>query len=221
MRTSTSLSLLFLSSLALPVGCSNPSHRGESNAAMIDRLPARDRARIDEARAERDRRGDELAAAKQDAQRSRSELEVAKRGLDVAEARVEKAEASVHAAESGTTADLEAARLAMTEAQAGLATPRAEISWRKCDIVRRDHCVQVTGRKHALADAQVEAITARAVGGLDGTQSGSTHVEAHEKRVRDCEKELALAQVQFDAAARECTLAEDAYKACAKLVAKG
>ncbi|MBK7874628.1 MAG: hypothetical protein IPJ77_02575 [Planctomycetes bacterium] len=212
---------LLLSSVALSVGCANSGRHAESNEAMVERLPARDRTRIDDARAERDRRGDELAAAKQDAVRSRSELEVAKKGLEVAEARVAKAQASVHVAESGSTDELEAARDALTEAQAGLAAPRAEIGWRACDIVRRDEGVHVAGRKHELASAQVDAITARAVGGLDRTSTDSTQLELHEKRVRDCEKELALAQVQFDAAARECTLAEDAYKASAEPSAKG
>lgn len=212
---------ILLSSIALSVGCAHTGQHVESNEAMVERLPARDRTRIDDARAERDRRGDELAAAKQDAVRSRSELEVAKKGLEVAEARVEKAEASVHVAESGTTADLDAARVALAEAQAGLAAPRAEITWRACDIVRRDEGVLVAGRKHELAGAQVDAITARAVGGLERTGSSSAQVEEHDKRVRDCEKDLALAQVRLDAAARECTLAEDAYKASAKPSAKG
>lgn len=208
--------LRVVAGLALFSSCSNLGHHEPSTDSMIEHLSATDRGRIDEARAERDRRGDELAAAQQDAARAKAELAVAKKELDVAEARVEQAEASVHVAESGTTAELETARQALLGEQAALVAPQAQISWRKCEIVRRDEAVTVAECKHKLADAHVEAIKARAVGGLQRAGAGSTQVDEHDKRVRDCETQVAMAQVKLDAATRECKLAETAYNESAQ-----
>jgi hypothetical protein len=193
--------------------CTTSARHGGSNDSIIGTLSDAQRAEIDEARAAQDRRGDELAAARQDVVRAKAQCNVAKKDLDLLEAKVDKAEAVVAVAETGTADDLEKAREELRTAEAKLGAQRELIRWRECEVTRCEKAEIVADRVLALAAANVEFEKARAFSKTDRASGRSVDLAARDAEVRECQTRVSHAKVELEGAASECSAAEQAYDA--------
>lgn len=206
------LSLFLVASLAL-TACGALSTNHAVNDSMVSGLSTAERARIDAARTEHDRCGDELSAARQAVVRSEAQCTLAKRQLDLLEARVDKAEAGVAVAMTGTTEELEAAQEQLKTAQSAVDSQHGLIGWRECEVTQSERAMDVAERTHELAGAKVELEKARAFSGSDKALAIQVDVGKSEADVRECEARVAHAKIELDTATKECAVAEETYGA--------
>lgn len=191
--------------------CTTSSRDHADNDAIMSSLSDSQRAGIDEARAEHDRRGDELSAARQDVVRAKAQCTVAKKDLDLLGAQVDKAQAVVAVAETGTADDLKEAREDLKTAEDKRDSQRDLIHWRECEITRSEKAEIVADRVQGLAAANVELEKARAFSKSDQALSRQVDVGQREADVRDSQTLVSHAKVELDAATVECSVAEKAY----------
>lgn len=204
------LTALF-SCLALSA-CTNLSGKPESNDSMMAYVSDSQRDMINESRAELYERNDNLAIARQDVVLAKAELNLARSELDMVKARIDRAEASVAVAQSGTDADLEAANARLLAAKAEVEPQNELISWRELEIARCQKAETLARRERDLATARVELVKARAFAESGRAGSSEVDVTANEERVREFEKQVALAVVELDAATTESAVAERRFE---------
>jgi hypothetical protein len=200
-----------LTCLAL-AACTNTGRKTDAHDSLMANITAEQRRPIDDARAQHDRCTDALASARQEVVRAEAQADVAKQDLSLAEARVKKASAVVSVAETGSTSDLESARESLRTAEAAVAPQRELIHWRAAQVTRSECAATLAEREEALAAARVELAKARAFVDVDQAAARDIDVGANEACVSECQKQAALANVELEAAARDCDQAERAYE---------
>jgi len=199
-----------VASLAL-AACSSTSPN-QSDDSLMEHLSSSQRAKIDDAREEHAHRGDALAAARQKVIHARSQWKLAKADLELADARVEQAETAVEVAANGTSDEIAEAAEKLREARANVLPQRNLIKVRACDITRCEKAEALASREADLAEANVGLEKARAFVQVDQAKTRASDVTALEARVRESQKQVALANVELEAATRECESAQRTYE---------
>lgn len=200
-----------LTCLAL-AACTTTGSSTDAHDSLIANMSAEQRRPIDDARAKHDRSSDALASARQEVVRAEAQADVAKQELTLAETRVKKAAAVVSVAETGSTSDLETARESLRTAEAAVEPQRELIRWRAAQVKRSECAATLAEREESLAAARVELAKARVFVEVDRAAARDIDVGANEARISECQKQAALANVELEAAARDCDQAERAYE---------
>ncbi len=191
--------------------CSALSPGPQNDDALMEHLDESQLSEINTARAELDERADALATARRDVLRAEAEHDLAKADLDLVQARADHAEAAVAVAKTGTEDELREANEALHVAHADVAPQRDLIHWRKCEIARTEKAAALAERELELAEARVELVKARAYSETNQAGAREVDVLGFEKLVSERQEQAAKAEVELEAARRDCTMAQRTY----------
>jgi Skp family chaperone for outer membrane proteins len=203
----TRLALLLVSSLAL-LACNTTSRGGEIDTSLLVQVPEDQRARIDEARLEIGRRGDELARAQRDISMEEDALDIIQKEREVADARVEEADARVELAREqgvGTESidsrneDVEGARAFRRWVEARIAKQEARIDRARADLER-------ARAREELAKAHLQLLQARALEDLGRPDTADMDVDAYQRRFDRLELDVGDAEIAYESAERRADL---------------
>ena len=186
--------------------------------SMLQHVPDAERSDVTEARQAADVARDAHAAAKSDTLQSAERRKLADRELDIAQDEQKRAEQALKISENGTQEELEAAKQAVSDTTALVASGRSRIAWRESQLACSRSVENLKFRESALAQAKVEETKAHAVKQLDRPQAKSLDVPSFELQVRKCKEEVDLARVRADAAKKEVAAARAAYDLNVKAV---
>jgi hypothetical protein len=181
--------------------------------SLISELAEPQMQEIRELRIARDHEKDDLARAERDLAAARELVQVAKTELSAGEERLKAAEARIDTARAhGTTQDLENAQQLLGRAQLDLETVRNKVRWREQQVSQAEALVELSRERVALAEAQLELTKAQAVSQLDRPRARLLDLEVFERRLREQQTLVQIAEVKASAALEEVNRVEASYQ---------
>ena len=202
--------------LTLAAACESMGQRGAPDHvddALIADLSEEQMVEIREMRLAHDRARDQLARAERDLEAAHQLVRVAKTELSAAEERLEAAEARVATAQThGTTTDLENAQESLKVTNQELELARSKVAWREQQITHSDAQVELTRANVALAQAELDLAKARAVMQLDRPTAQQLDLSIFERKLREQQTQVKLAEVKAEAALEEVNRVEASYR---------
>lgn len=205
----------------LAAGCSSTGNQNKYDQvdnSMLQYVPESKMAPITDARTERDKANDTLAAAQRRTQQAHKELELAQQERAVAEAEVKKAALAVDIAQKGTQAELDRAKVAVEEAKTLPTAVKARITWRERELDRAKAEEDLAVRDRDLGNARVQVAEAREIKKLDRPEARNVNVETCEAQFRDAQETMRAAKTKADEARRAADLARTQFDETAKIV---